>query len=535
MSNIVIDYLNSKRKPVGKVETDDQHGRLKLSVSNHIVTLYLQAAKKKDAAMLALVDTDLKETLRQYLGTMYSNRSRIEVAGQITNHVHRTLLSEDFKSKPIPAEQFEFLKAHLSWMNDYAYIFSQVIRSDYGIRKELFEFNVLTDKQLASILLSGTNLTFKKERLAQLYDNLPDNLKENLTALLLYDHLRSAGTLTRQSQMQLLLESRGVKIPGSVFDYTEQYYKEVHASDLDQLVELTTNDVGATPFHQQYLDKVIEQKGLKSLLGFTKEVDESLFVQPDLSRVKVDFDTPLAKAKYLNTEFEVCQLIAKRLDYFSGALMKHPDKFDSPEQSRVIAKTLIEFFAFASISRMSVFSSTNRFTRNVQNYDFNNFPNLLAHCINLQQVDKLPLLRDIAQNAPHNLIAKTLMHLDLSEQECAWFSCESISRKLQDKLNTLDNVAKVIASAKLKYQNICDIKIGNRGMYIQGDLSQYPEGQLSIKRLLENKLFTDNVNFILDKSDVYYLRTVAEAGRKVIESSTPTEKADMTFLNGKSI
>ena len=540
MSSIVINYLNSKRKPVGTIKTDDQLDRLYASITNHVVKLYAEAAKKRDPAMLSLVDTDLRKNLYNYLETMKAPFTRMSVVDSIIRRIHVKLLSDNPHQKSIPFEQFDFMQAQLDWMKDYGYIFTRLWPSVSKLRNELFDCKKLNDEQLITLLVTGA-IPNSNEKLEELYYFLPQRVKDNIPALLFFDFAlnlrenRNSGYKPIHD-MEALLSSRNITIPGEAYDFAFRISRLKGVSDKD-IITLFNKGLSTTQYHDAYIQIAATKKSLRTLLDFAKEVDESLYVQPDVSNVKLDFDTPEAKMKYLNTEFATFQSIANQLERMCASLLADLDNLKKPSTITSLGNILIDFYAFHTKSRSHDFEfySQNIFTLSIQNYEFTHLPKLLAFCINQQNECRLSMLTKFTQNAPLSLIHSTFDDLELSKEEAAWVVCESLYRDITRSHNEISRAAMLLASAKMKWPDIYDFKISDNRIYKDGNMSNYEPNTLSISNMLDNRNRKGAINYLEEISDAIYFNRLVVNTEKANQATSSASKADVDFLQRRSL
>lgn len=492
--SIIYDYLLTKLKQPRNV-SDNQLSTIIQSVANHVATLYFRAAKKKDAALVQLLDSTLKDSLDEFFSITYNYRGRNSIKTSVFNKVHQNLVGLKFKAKPVPYGEFSFLKEHLSWMRDIHHVTTHVARYASVVQPDYTNPELMTDHEIACVLLSG--FMFDGDHgpysAATFLKKLPTHLKANHTLLLLADRAMSSASIHLKDRFEKAMKASGEYIDPRTIDYVNHlHFSGINHLDDEkekEVAQLLISDRVFIDGHDLHMDRVTQAKSISALhvilLDTTSGLKE-LGVNPTAFISRANAESSMRCA---NTSFEIYNAVATKLDAISGFILSnYTDAVTKVSPVKLLEALRRTFSTYSFVE--------DAFKSSVLNFDFKHLPKLAVKLFNeLSGEQKCEAMCNIASSFPVCITTAIVSSGELKNNDMALLVCETVN-VTANKRHGLTNgwLSKLIGAALSRDVSILDkqVYLNSEAMRQHGTLTRYEIDQaFTIKDVVKTFILAD--------------------------------------------
>lgn len=533
MTSIITDYLNEKFNKPLNVNRDDFLEKTTKQIAEHLRALYLKAAKKKDSALLLTLESEiesLKSPNFSFKKDHENNTLELTITPQILKRLHAYLISNSFKKKPCDENAFNFMRDTLPWMRDMGYLFKELITSSDNVWPVYFDGESLSPQEICCALLSGTRISHNEEKRAAFFNKLPDAIKNNQVILFLADRIHADRSFSTLNNLRDELLKRGIHYDTKADDYSLLLFCSRGWGNNDYLMELSDLLLKPKDYTRDF-DKlsalVNSTHSISALLNYAKEWDVHHKPTPTVLDKLRETGRPEDLVTVINTQFELFNQIATKLDYLSAALNNNIEKTLSASNPLDLIAKLTEFYAFSKESRFDV-KATNDFHHATRSFEYQHLPKLLASLIKtLNEDDRFNVMLHISQNLTETLLGSVLLKLNSPIEEASMAVCERLVSMRKNKSSSL--AGKLIASAQLLHPQVCQYEFDPIHLHKRTEIRRNFEG-ISIQKTINNVFFNPARDTVYDEASRYYQMGLVALSGLDNSSSAPTNAVDTSFL-----
>ncbi len=529
MSDIIFDYLTTKLQQPFRLDGKALERTIS-SVVNHVSTLFFNAAKKKDAALIQLLDSTIHDSLDEFFSRLYSNSSRAHVRNRVCDKVHQQLVNGTFKQKPVPYAQFKFLKDNLAWMQDIPYIVTDVVSFTAATHEEYFNPQLMTEHETACVLLSGVRIN----DVPDFFKKLPEKLRTNKILLLMSDRAMTGRSFVHKKDFETTLSKNGDNIDPRLIDFVDLLNASILYGGKECLSELSSILLAEKTFiesHDQHMTRVKSAKSISQLLDIITDTTSGLKDLRTAPFEVISKDSIDACVRCANTEFEVYNAAAEKLESFSAHLIRNFAGLTHKVPPARVIDAVCKIFSTNSFK-------DGRFSKAVTNFDFKHTAQLIGQLFRELDADnKYRVMYEMISSLPVNLLTELVLCDLLNREDMVSLICEVLNQRL--------NSNRDVDSGRLSRLVGAGLSLDASLLSTHTSLNKEMQGHSTLTRYDLNQKFNIKdvvANFILPpKSDPFFehaikckdIQMASSVDKKTI--LIPSGNSDMSFLNAKAL
>lgn len=529
MESIIYTHLKSKLK-TRKVSTDEHARKFQLSIRNHTLKLYTQAAKKKDIAMLNMLERELSDGIYNFVREIKMDWSRLAFRDRTVESLKQCLLNPSYDGSADEA-RFNFFRENIPWMTDYAEVFGKVIVFNQFIHPDYFDPEKLTAEGLKALLLSKIEYgaAYKKE---EFISKLPGHILDNQFLLFFSDLRKSESSLSRHGGFFRYLKEQGVKISTESFDRALLLNGSITNNNLKENVALIEEPNNYVLNHGELLNRIEAVTSLKELLFVTQLFCSGLPYTPHTDSVKLDYDTEEAKIKHANSEFVLYRKIAEKLDTYSGAMLKNSDKFNL-EMAKKVFESLCSFYSYRASSKLGENHRLNRFNIATAHYEFKYLPKLVASLLSYFDDDyRVTAIHKAGSEFPVSVLSGVVAEKKLDIKESVMLAGERCFLNTDTDSLSIDCYASLFGELILQDPSALSFRIHlsevAKESYLHGIYSE--SGTVTLRDAMEKKVSIAQFNRTAEEAVKYCHKKMAQLVNDIPSNLAIHEKPDLTYL-----